>query len=1356
MKNILLLSITSVILCFVPAHLYSQIITLGNANNFALFTTVGAVTNVGISQVTGHVGSNIGGSTTFGNVNGRMHDQDTASASCAIAVLAAYGQLNALIPAFALAPIFGNGDTLVPGVYARAGAGMLNQTLYLNANGNPAAVFVIQVQGACSSSTNAKVKLINGALACNVFWKVEGEVTVSQGVSMKGTIIANGGPIHLLSLDTLEGRALAINGAIDIHDAMVSTPIGCGSPILLGPALPTMGSLMCYTLFSAIGPVVNAGVTNVVGDVGSNSVSTTGFDSLLVKGIIHKVPDTSTANAATALTAAYNQMNAMVEDIKLLYPAQFGRNLVLTPHTYLMNGAVELRDTLFLNAMGRPDATFVIKCYGAFSALANSRVILINGAQAKNVYWMVNGAVSILDSSIFNGSIICNSGAMDLTINSRINGRALTTTGALNISAATAIMPPGCGPDIIKDPINDTICLGDTAMFIVSATGSGLTFKWRKGSVDLINGLRIQGVSNDTLFIFPTLITDSASDYNVIVTGLSASDTSVNAALIIGIPTLITTEPLNLTVCAGSPARFIVNATGTNLTYQWRKGNVGFVDGILISGAQNDTFTINLPTLTDTASNYNVIVSGQCGINDTSNFVQLSVNAITMIIAEPANQTVCNGDSVSFTVTALGSGLTYEWRRGNTALANTASISGVATPTLTIKPTAISDSASNYNVIVSGVCGINDTSINVTLIVNSPPIITAEPVNQLGCVGNAVNLSVTATGTALSYQWFKGNSIILNGGSISGAGTANLVINPSVQSDTGSNYRVVVSGACTPNDTSNMASVILNTSTLITAEPINQTVCNGDSVSFTVTASGSGLTYKWRKGSTDLINTVSISGVATPILTIKPTAISDAALNYNVIVSGACGVNDTSINATLIVNSPPIITAEPVNQLGCVGNAINLSVTATGTALSYQWFKGNSIILNGGSISGAGTANLVINPSVQSDTGSNYRVVVSGACTPNDTSNMASVILNTPALITAEPVNQTVCEGSSVSFSVTATGTGLTYTWRNGNTVLANGAVISGVATSTLTFSSATQGDVSIAYNVIVGGTCAVNDTSVMVSLNLNSAPVITVEPTNKVVCVGDPVTMAIEANGTLLTYQWYKGSTALTNGGAISGAQTSILSINPSAVSDTASNYYVVVSGACAPNATSVFVSLVVNVPPVATAISNTPVCTDDTLQLSTLFITGATYSWTGPNGFTSPLQTTTIVNATTFHQGVYSVVVTTNGCASLPASVSVAVNDCVINGFFIPEGFSPNGDGYNDVFVIRGGDQFPNSSINIYNRWGVKVYAAAPYTGNWDGTTTMGVSIGGSALPVGTYFYTLDLGDGSKVIQGSIYLNR
>jgi hypothetical protein len=449
MKNNILLNITAAALLTFPKIIVAQAPTLGTVSNFVLFSTTGAVTNSGISHLTGNVGTNNGSSTGFGNVNGGMHDGDGTSAQCAADLLIAYNQLAATTATFFPAALLGNGQILVPGVYSITGAATLNLDLTLNAQNNTNAVFIIKIQGSFSANANAKVKLINGAQACNVFWKVEGLVSMASDVSMKGTVIANNAAINLNTGDTLEGRALSTAGAVTLDGTLAYTPVGCGSPLLTGPTAPTLGAAACYTIFSGNGAVSNSGVTHITGDVGSNTGSATGFNPLFVTGTVHTIPDNSTAQCAADLLNAYTYLNTLTTDIELLYPAQFGNNLVLTPHTYLLNAATVLTDTLYLNAQGNTNAVFVIKLNGAFSTSTYSKVLLINGAQSKNVYWKIEGAVGINNYSIFRGTIICHNGALGaLNTGVTLDGRALTTTGALTTTALSAIaptLPSNCG-----------------------------------------------------------------------------------------------------------------------------------------------------------------------------------------------------------------------------------------------------------------------------------------------------------------------------------------------------------------------------------------------------------------------------------------------------------------------------------------------------------------------------------------------------------------------------------------------------------------------------------------------------------------------------------------------------------------------------------------------------------------------------------------------------------------------------------------------------------------------------------------------------------------------------------------------
>jgi len=451
LKRTLQLFITSIILLLPSLH-FAQAPTLATAASFVLFTSNGAVSNMGITRLTGNVGTNSGSSTAFGNIDGVIHDGDGTSAATSANLLVAYNQLNAAIPTIFPAPLLGNGQTLTAGVHSISGNATLDNTLTLNAQGNENAVFIIQIQGAFSTTAASKVVLTNGALACNVYWKIEGLVSLATNSTIRGTIVANNSAIIMGSGVTIEGRALSTNGAITVNGLSANTPIGCGSPVLTGPAGADLKTAACYTLFSGSGPVTNTGVTYVIGDVGTNSGLTTGFDPSTVTGTIHPIPDASTAAAAADLSDAYTYLSTLTHDIELLYPAQFGNSLVLTPHTYLLDGATTFTDTLFLNAQGNPDAVFVIKINGALITSTYATVVLRNGAQSKNVYWMVEGAVNINGYSRFAGTIVCNNGAITgINPGSILDGRALTTTGALNTSAIATTLSFDCATVGIND-----------------------------------------------------------------------------------------------------------------------------------------------------------------------------------------------------------------------------------------------------------------------------------------------------------------------------------------------------------------------------------------------------------------------------------------------------------------------------------------------------------------------------------------------------------------------------------------------------------------------------------------------------------------------------------------------------------------------------------------------------------------------------------------------------------------------------------------------------------------------------------------------------------------------------------------
>lgn len=442
--NKLLLLITTVITLHFAVKLNAQAPVLGTSSTFALFSTNGAVSNTGLSHLTGNVGTNNGPNNNFGNVDGVMHNANGTTVAAAADLTLAYNQLNAAIPNFFPAPLLGNGETLNEGTYFINQSATLNNTLTLDGQGNENALFIFQVQGSFSSGAGAQVELINGALACNVYWKIEGLVDLATNTSIKGTIIANNAAIILNSGVSLEGRALSTTGAVTVSGVTVTMPLGCGTPQLTGPVAPPLNSVVCYTVFSGNGEVTNTGISFVTGDIGTNVGLTTGFQTENVIGTIHPNPNVSTAQCAADLNNVYSYLNTLPVDIELLFPAAFGQDLVLTPHTYLMNAATVFTGKVILNGQDNPDAVFVIKINGALSTSTYANVELINGTQAKNVFWKIDGATSLNDYADFKGTVIGNNGAVILNLGVQIEGRVLSTSGGITTFGINAVMTPGC------------------------------------------------------------------------------------------------------------------------------------------------------------------------------------------------------------------------------------------------------------------------------------------------------------------------------------------------------------------------------------------------------------------------------------------------------------------------------------------------------------------------------------------------------------------------------------------------------------------------------------------------------------------------------------------------------------------------------------------------------------------------------------------------------------------------------------------------------------------------------------------------------------------------------------------------
>jgi hypothetical protein len=212
-------------------------VALGSAASFGVIGGT-TVTSAGVSTVNGDLGVSPGTAVTGfppGVLNGTLHPGDAVATQAHADLATAYADAAGRNPT---APIDGDlgGVTLTPGVYAAGAALTLTGTLTLDAQGDPSAVFILQAGSTLGTGANSQVALAGGAQACNVFWQVGSSATLGASSELAGTILASTS-ISMGDGVTIDGRALARDGAVTLINDTVSTPQCVGSLSNTAPAI---------------------------------------------------------------------------------------------------------------------------------------------------------------------------------------------------------------------------------------------------------------------------------------------------------------------------------------------------------------------------------------------------------------------------------------------------------------------------------------------------------------------------------------------------------------------------------------------------------------------------------------------------------------------------------------------------------------------------------------------------------------------------------------------------------------------------------------------------------------------------------------------------------------------------------------------------------------------------------------------------------------------------------------------------------------------------------------------------------------------------------------------------------------
>jgi hypothetical protein len=469
---------------------------------------------------------------------------------------------------------------------------------------------------------------------------------------------------------------------------------------------------------------------------------------------------------------------------------------------------------------------------------------------------------------------------------------------------ATASCPAPATMDITLGTASNG---GFTGNVTLSASGNpaGTTVSFSPATV---------AVGSSTTVTLSGANTLNAGTYTIVVTGVStgASNQTANLSFTVnpGSGPAITTQPANQTACVGGSATFTIASTGT---YQWQVNTgSGFSN---IAGATAATYTATGVTTSMTGNTYRCIVSGQCG-STTSSTVTLTVNTLPAVVTNPSNVAQCTGTSVSFSVGATGTALTYQWQVSTDGGSTYSAISGETAATYTIASTVLSQNNNRYRCVVSGACSPAATSTAATLTLSAAPTITAQPASTaVICEGASTSFVVAATtpvGT-LTYQW----QASANGGatwaSVNGAttGTFNQSNVPATQN--GYLFRCAVTTSCGTIYSTNVA-LTVNTFPVISFSTVNELCLSDRPVALTATPAGGAFSGTGVSGSAFNPRTAGL-GVKTVTYTAS-NAGCQSTLSRSIIV-------DQCAERQIPLSNPASLTLYPNPNTGKFGIRIN-------------------------------------------------------------------------------------------------------------------------------------------------------------------------------------------------------------------------------------------------------------------------------------------------------------------------------------------------------------------------------------------------------------------------------------------------
>jgi nitrogen fixation protein FixH len=724
---------------------------------------------------------------------------------------------------------------------------------------------------------------------------------------------------------------------------------------------------------------------------------------------------------------------------------------------------------------------------------------------------------------------------------------------------------------ITSQPSNVSGFAGETATFTVGTVGDNLAYQWQVFKDGAWTNASMNDGAKTATLSFEIKANANGNKYHCIINdGYGNTVTTSEVTLTVKTAAGISTQPSNCSGFIGDIATFTIVAAGDNLSYQWQV----FKDGAWTNCSMNDgakTATLSFEIkATANGNKYHCVITDGYGNSVTSSEVTLTAKTHLAITSEPGDFSGRVGSTATFTVGAVGDGLTYQWQvLKDGEWTNCSMNDGAKTATLSfeIKATA---NGNKYHCIVTDSRENSLTTKEVTLTAILPITITNQPVNFSGQAGDTAVFSVTANGNSLKYQWqtFKSGAWA-NCSNNDGARTNTLTLEAK-SSRNGTIYRCVITDADNNTVNTNEVTMTVITPLAITTQPSNFKGVIGDTAVFTVKATGDDLKYQWQVYKSGAWSNCSVNdGAKTNKLSLEVKD-SRNGTKYRCTITDVRKNTVTTNEVTLTVDIPLEILVQPVDYSGAENSTAVFTVSAQGVGLKYQWQVYKSGAWSNCSVNdGAKTKTLSLEAKA-SRHGTKYRCVITDANKESVKTNTVTLSVLIPLEIVTQPVNYSGPEGSSAVFTVKANGVGLKYQWQVYKSgAWTNCSVNDGAKTNKLTLEAKASRS-GTKYRCVVTDANGENVKTNTVILTVEIPLEIVSLSDNFTGNEGETATYSIEAKGIGLKYQWqvFKNG-EWTNCSINDGAKTATLSFTIKA-SQNGNKYHCIVTDSTGASVTS------------------------------------------------------------------------------------------------------------------------------------------------------------------------------------------